>query len=525
VADWSNRGVPRPQEQRVVELGRRVRPSSYAYFLAIIASIVFITHASLLRVPFYWDELGQFVPASLDLFQLGRWIPVTTVPNIHPPGLMAYLAAFWHLTGYSILATRLAMLILASGGAFFAFLLAIVLARGTAGFPAFTALMFLCLAPLFFAQAMMVQLDMPAMVLTCLALLLFLQDHLRRSALVCVALVLVKETGIAAPMVFGFWLLLERRWKEALLFTAPLLPLGIWLIALHKATGNWAGNDSFAAYNAVYSLNPMRFLLALLRRLYYLFIGSGHFVGTVALVWALSKTGLFRSRGWRICALFAALHVLIVSLFGGAVLERYLLPVLPLLYISFAVALSALSTRWRLAGVLTIFPLLIAANFINPIYPFPFENNLAYITFVSLNQRAADFVENSYPGGVIATTFPMAGALRRPAFGYVSRPLKVREIDNFQAASIAPLALDPPDALILYSVAWDPLGILRDKRVEKFLHNHYGYEPQVSSDELMATLQMHSVSRWTERGQWIEVFESNRVRPHAVKVRKIPSPP
>ncbi len=209
--------MPRPSQQLVVDLGRRVRPSSYVYFLAIVAAIVFVTHGSLLRVPFYWDELGQFVPASLDLFQFGHWIPVTTVPNIHPPGLMAYLAVFWHVTGYSITLTRVAMLILASCGAFFAFLLAIILARETAGFPAFTALMFLCLAPLFFAQAMMVQLDMPAMVLTCLALLLFLQDHLRRCALVCVALVLVKETGIAAPMVFGFWLLLERRWKEALL--------------------------------------------------------------------------------------------------------------------------------------------------------------------------------------------------------------------------------------------------------------------------------------------------------------------
>ncbi len=499
--------MPRNPEIPVIGPGRRVRPSSYAFFFALIALILFLTHASLCRVPFYWDELGQFVPASLDLFQLGRWIPVTTIPNIHPPGLMAYLAVFWHITGYSIVSARMAMLLLASFGAFFTFLLAIVLARETNGFPAFTALMFLCLSPLFFAQAIMVQLDMPAMVLTCLALLLFLQDQLRRCAFVCVVLVLVKETGIAAPMVFGAWLLLERRWKEALFFTAPLFPLAVWLVALHKATGNWAGNDSFAAYNAAYSLNPVRFLLALVRRIYYLFFGSGHFIGTIALVYALRRTALFRSRSWRICAVFAALHVLMVSLFGGAVLERYLLPVLPLLYISFAVALSAAPTRWRLAGVLTLFPCLIAANFVNPLYPFPFENNLAYVSFVALNQHAADFVENSYPGGVVATTFPLAGALRRPDFGYVSHPLKVREIDNFQASSIAPLAASPPDALILYSVAWDPLAILMNPKVEAFLHQHYGYEPQVSGEQLARTLKMRPVARWTERGQWIEVFE------------------
>ncbi len=45
---------------------------------------------------------GQFVPASLDLFRAGAWIPVSTVPNVHPPGVMAYLALFWKIFGYSI---------------------------------------------------------------------------------------------------------------------------------------------------------------------------------------------------------------------------------------------------------------------------------------------------------------------------------------------------------------------------------------------------------------------------------------
>jgi hypothetical protein len=510
----------RPREDPVIDLGRRIRPSSYFFFLGLIAAIVFITHAPLCKLPFYWDELGQFVPASLDLYQLGRWIPVTTIPNIHPPGLMVYLALVWHVTGYSILATRVAMLMLASVGAFLAFLLAIRLGREANGFPAFTALLFLCLSPLFFAQALLAQLDMPAMVFTCLALLLFLKNQLRRCALACVVLVLVKETGIAVPMVLGFWLLLERRWKEALLFTAPLLPLAVWLVALHRATGNWAGNDSFAAYNAVYSLNPVRFVFALLRRFYYLFVGSGHFIGSIALVYALRRTRLFTSRSWKVMALFAAVHVLMVSLFGGAVLERYLLPVLPLLYIAFAVALSAMPFLWRMAGTLTLFPLLIAANFINPPYPFPMENNLAFASFVSLHQHAADFVENSYPGGEIATTFPLAGALRRPDFGYVSSALKVREMGNFEIDSIAALAAKPPDALVLYSVAWDPIGLLRNKLIVDFLHRNYGYRPQVTSEQIVDLLHMHSISRWTERGQWIEVFEGDGIRPHTLRAAR-----
>jgi hypothetical protein len=494
----------------LIDLERKPRAGSYLFFLILIAAVIFVIHAPLFHVPFFWDELGQFVPASLDLFQLGRWIPVTTVPNIHPPGLMAYLSLVWHLTGFSIETTRAAMLALASVGAFLTFLLAIRLGRGTSGFPAFTALIFLCLSPLFFAQAMLAQLDMPAMVLTVLALLLFLKNQMRRCALACVVLVMVKETGIAAPMVFGFWLLLERRWKEALLFTAPLIPLGVWVIALHRATGSWAGNEAFAAYNAAYSLNPVRFGFALLRRGYYLFVGTGHFVGTVALVYAMSLTDLFATRAWRVVGLFVAVQVVMVSLFGGAVLERYLLPVLPLLYIAFAVALSAMPGTWRTAKAVALMAFLLAANFVNPIYPFPLENNLAFVSFAGLQQRAARFVQNRYGAGEeIATAFPLANALRRPDFGYVTRPVEVREIENFQAASITALAEHPPAALVIFSTVWDPLGLLEHPPVANFLHSHYGYEPQVTRDQIASRLHMHMVARWLERGQWIEVYERN----------------
>jgi 4-amino-4-deoxy-L-arabinose transferase-like glycosyltransferase len=507
----------------VVDLPRRVRPGSYLFFFAFITVIVFLTHIPLLRLPFYWDELGQFVPASLDLFQTGAWIPYTTVPNIHPPGVMAYLAGFWHLAGYSVLATRVAMLLLASLGAFCTFLLAITLGREASGFPAFVALMFLCLSPLFVAQSMMAQLDMPAMVFTALALLLFLQNHLRRAALVCVLLVMVKETGIIAPMTFGFVLLMERRPKEALLFTAPLLPLAVWLFALHRATGHWAGNESFAAYNAFYMLNPVRFLLAVIRRLYYLFIGTGHWAGTLALIYASRHTRFFLTRNWKVAGIFAAAHVLMVCAFGGAVLERYLLPVLPLLYAAFAISFASLPGRWRISAF-ALFPMLIAANFVNPPYPFPFENNLAFAHFVELNERAADFVENNYPGATVSTTFPIAGALRRPDFGYVSKPIKVLEIEDFRLTTIARLRTHPPDAIVLYSVTWDPLNILKNPTVSRLLSRYYDYQPQATADEIEQALQMHSMGRWSEGGQWIQVLESDDYRPRRINARRSETP-
>ena len=70
------------------------------------------------------------MPAALDILRDGAWVPHSTVPNVHPPGVMAYLAVVWRLFGYSIPATRVAMLALASVGVLFTFLLAIELCRG-----------------------------------------------------------------------------------------------------------------------------------------------------------------------------------------------------------------------------------------------------------------------------------------------------------------------------------------------------------------------------------------------------------
>ena len=93
---------------------RAIRFSTFL-ILAAFALLVFVAHLPYFRLPYFWDELGQFVPAALDILRDGAWIPHSTVPNAHPPGVMAYLALVWRIAGYSIAATRSAMLALAAG--------------------------------------------------------------------------------------------------------------------------------------------------------------------------------------------------------------------------------------------------------------------------------------------------------------------------------------------------------------------------------------------------------------------------
>ena len=490
---------------------RRIRPDTYLFFLVLFAFLLFLLHAPLLRLPYFWDELGQFVPAALDIFHSGfgggGWIPHSTVPNAHPPGVMAYLALFWTVAGYSVAGTRVAMLLVAAVAMLVAFLLAIELCRNVRGAPAFMAVFLLCVSPLFFAQAMLAQLDMPAMLFTCLALLLFLQDRTLLAALACTALVMVKETGLLAPLLFAAWLLYEKRRREALWYLLPAVVLGGWLLVLARGTGHLFGNSEFTQYNLYYPFHPVRFAFALGRRIYYLFFQDFHWIGTIAMLLAWRR-GIFATRGWRIAWTMIGIHILFLSAVGGAMLERYLLPVLPVVYAAMMAALSIYKGPLKVACQLALLAGLIAGNFWNPPYPFPFENNLAFKDFVELQQTAAEFVSRNYSSERIATGWPLTSALSRPEFGYVERAMAVQSLPDFTAAS-----LDSPDwrrnarILVVFSRMWEPewswtrIGIVR-----KIWRHFYGYEPELTTPE-MRSRPLAPVARWERRGLWIEVYE------------------
>jgi hypothetical protein len=70
---------------------------STAALWAFAFVLLLAMHGPYLTLPYFWDELGQFVPQALDLYQEGRWIPVHTLPNVHPPGVEALLAIEWTL--------------------------------------------------------------------------------------------------------------------------------------------------------------------------------------------------------------------------------------------------------------------------------------------------------------------------------------------------------------------------------------------------------------------------------------------
>src|SRR5258707_2712203 len=91
------------------------QPASCAWvqqflLFALFFAGLMLLHAPLLRLPYFWDEAGYYVPAARDLYLTGTLIPHSTPSNAHPPLVMAWLALAWHVFGYSTLVTRTAML-------------------------------------------------------------------------------------------------------------------------------------------------------------------------------------------------------------------------------------------------------------------------------------------------------------------------------------------------------------------------------------------------------------------------------
>ena len=252
-----------------------------------------------------------------------------------------------------------------------------------------------------------------------------------------------------------------------------------------------------------YALRPLQILYSVAERLRFLFIADGRFIGVVALYagWRLLKGTAWAIAGW-----VAGAQVLLVTVLGGAVLDRYLLPALPILYAAFATAASAYPASWRrISHTALIFTLLLGL-FVNPPFPFQYEDNLAMVDFVRLQESAANFLEAFAPRARIASIWPFTGAIENPDFGYVTQPLYPVKLESFDAAALKALDRSTFDLLVVYTRQYPMEGTWLDiPALDPLLGRLPGYRPQATHEEL-AGHGFLSLARWEKHGQWIEVY-------------------
>ncbi|HSM87219.1 MAG TPA: glycosyltransferase family 39 protein, partial [Candidatus Limnocylindrales bacterium] len=245
-----------PQAKSPVQLsGLRLFP--------LIFVAIFLLHGPLLRLPYFWDEAGFYVPAAWDLAHFHTLLPRTTLDTGHPPLPAAYLALWFTLSGWKPAVARIAQLLLAAFALTNVFLLARRIANNGVAVAATIAT---ALYPVFFAQSSLAHADLMAAAFTLWGIRLVNERRVPLSQFAFSLAVLSKETAIITPMALGVWELLAGRWAQdenekesprpmkallsrAALYLIPALPLVAWLAYHHHATGRFFGAPDFYQYN------------------------------------------------------------------------------------------------------------------------------------------------------------------------------------------------------------------------------------------------------------------------------------
>lgn len=519
---------------------------------SILAVLLIASHAGLLRLPYFWDEAGYYVPAARDLFT-GSLIPYSTPSNAHPPLVLAWIALAWKIFGQSLVVTRCAMLLLAA----FSLLGFFRLARTVSNVTVAAASTFLVAAyPVFFAQSSMAQIDLPAAGLTFWALEAYFRRRMGAMVLWFSLAALAKETAILAPTGLCVWELgaafLSRNKKDqddlkagrplgqTFCLALPVVPLALWYAFHYARTGVIFGNPEFFRYNVQGTLHPLRIVLALALRLWQTMGYLGLYVLTAACFIAMKfpaqaeeRTVAGQSlskersappenlrpriaiRDQLALAAISIVYLLTLSIIGGAVLARYMLPVVPLWI------LISVSTIWRrmrpwkfvLAIVAGAF---VASIFINPPYGFSPEDNLAYRDYIHLHQQAEEFIDLRYPHARVLTAWPASDELSRPYLGYVREPVQVVKIEDFTAEELlaATDARSRFDVALIFSTKYQPpnSSFERWRLWREWKSRYFGYHVDLDPKAAAAVLGGNLVYAKRKRGQWVGVIEIERVQ-------------
>lgn len=502
---------------------------------AVIFAFVFLLHVPLVGLPYFWDEAGYYVPAARDLLLSGSLIP-HTMSNAHPPLVMAWIALWWKVVGYAPVVARSAMLVVAAFSLLGVFRLA---ERVSNTQVAVASTLCTALYPVFFAQSSLAQVDLAAAGLTFWGLEAYVEDRRIAAATWFTLAVLAKETAILAPLSLAAWEFASliagkgklrdlwrrrnvssgetRSWMLALVL--PVLPLVLWYTFHYQRTGYIFGNPEFFRYNVAATLNPQRFVLALVLRLWQAFGYMHLWVLTGAMALAMLLAAVKDGEVERapiplpvqmIFLVVIAAYVFAMALIGGAVLARYLLPAVPL------VIILAVSTVWRRsrywpAAIAAVALAFVLAWFWNPPYGFSPEDNLNYRDYVVLHENAERFLEARYPMAHVLTAWPASDELTRPWLGYTSRPLQVVRIEDFsleQVVSAADFRANF-DVAMVFSTKYEPAHPLLERwgKWTWLKQEFFGYVRDLPAGAAARILGGRIVFSAERKGQRVAVIE------------------
>jgi 4-amino-4-deoxy-L-arabinose transferase-like glycosyltransferase len=501
---------------------------SFRRLYPLIFVIIFLLHAPLLRLPFFWDEAGFYIPAAYDLAHSHTLIAKTTLDTGHPPLSAAYLALWFTISGWKPAVARVAMLLLAA----FALTNVFILTRKLVGTGvAVATTIATAVYPIFFVQSSLTHADLMAAAFTLWGIRLYIEGRIWPSQLAFCLAVLSKETAVITPLAFALWEILSRRddngqsrFQRAASTLVPVLPLLAWLLYHHHATGRFFGNADFYQYNVTQALSPLRFILALVQRVWHLFGIMNMLALTAATAVAMFFSPVTDSIGDSTVVrpripipvqlqfgLIMLAHLLAFSLLGGALLTRYLLPVYPLVIMLGMSTLHRRINRWEWPAALMVI-VFVLGLFFDPPYRFAPEDNLTYKDFVDLHFKAAKFLEQHEQNSTVLTAWPATDELTRPYLGYVKQSFPFVQIQDFTVEEMikARQMRSKYQVAYLFSTKVDVPPFIHSERWEKLNRRFFGSHVDVSPELAAEFLHGKIVFLARSKAEWVAILEMDQ---------------
>ena len=497
---------------------------------------IYLSHFRLLRLPYFWDEAGYYIPAAWDFFRTGTLIPQTTLTNAHPPLPSILLTVWWHLSGYVVSGTRTLICMIAAAALLAVYKLAKDLTNTAV---AAVTVILTAIYPVWFAQSTLAHADIFAAAFTLWGLAFYLnptsksprKDQLLTALFFSLA-ALSKETAIVTPAALALWeisLLVRNRnnapenkihldWTLAL--SSPIVPLMAWYAYHRYKTGFVFGNPEYLRYNATANLDAHRITLCLWHRLLHLTTHMNMFVPVVCAIAVVfipvsstSPKPIPKPQLKAIAAVVLA-NWIAFSVLGGALLTRYLLPLYPLILLICVATWHRHLRQWGAIAALSAAGFL-AGIWINPPYAFAPEDNLTYRDFVVLHQHAIRYIDQRYPQATVLTAWPATAELNRPELGYTNHPVKTTPIQNFSLEEIQKAAAEPGtyDTALIFSTKWQPadnrLNLARGN--EPTDTKYFDFHCDLSPAEVATLLHGDLVWQAQRKGEWAAVIHFPRI--------------
>lgn len=433
--------------------------SRQVFYLFLISLVAFvISKLPVLGLPYYWDEMGVYSPASIYLAEHGLGLlPASLPPELsrgHPLLFAFIYGCFYKLFGISVYTGHMVSLSIS-----LALLCSMyyIIGKVSNSFVALLSTVLLMVQPVFYAQSVLV---LPEIMLALFCLwavyACYRQNWLAFAIWASLAL-MIKESAIILPMLpVGYALVLwmgGHKFQQPLKVSTVLYIISPWLLfglflLVQKEQNGWYFFPLHIGlvkldWDYVYTQNRLvqKFLFHAQARYWWVkvFLAGG-------IAWLLTKSMQPR-RSFFLAALLFVLGFIAFSSVNFY-MDRYQMAMLPILCWFVVLALYTIwKSKWFVGGVsLLLIGLTIPEIDRNE---FAYDVNMGYVRMLDVQQRGMDYMCANVPTSArVAAFFPMNWLLDLTDNNGFKRPCRFTNVIRY-------LPSDPPLYIVQISGGYD----------------------------------------------------------------------